>query len=75
MPEITFSKNEFQIWYFESFIFWSKYRFWGQLYDVLASAFLIFRRRPTMVADIFTQPSHHKKASYGPEMLMLNIAD
>ena len=32
--------------------------------------FLIFRRRSTMVANIFTQlphHHHHKKASYGPE--------
>ena len=26
----------------------------------------IFCRRPTMVADIITQPPNHKKASYGP---------
>ena len=42
MPEIIFSKKESQIWYFESFIFWSKFRFWGQLLGVLASVFLIF---------------------------------
>ena len=30
--------------------------------------FFNFRRRPTMVADIFSQPLHHKKASYGPEI-------
>ena len=33
----------------------------------------IFRRRPTMVADIFTQLPHHKKAFYGPETDIVNI--
>ena len=50
-----FSKKEFQIWDFESFILWSKFTFFGGLlYGILAS---IFRRRLTiMVVDIFTQP-------------------
>ena len=44
--------------------FWIVYFFgpnfvsWGLLWGVLASVFLlIFRRRPTMVGDTFTQPS------------------
>ena len=37
IPEIIFSKREFQIWDFESFIFWSEFRFWGLFYGVLAS--------------------------------------
>ena len=80
MPEIIFSKKEFQMWYFESFIFWSKYHY------ILGTAlgrfsqffFFSFCHRPTILADIFTQPSppppphrapllishhHHKKAS------------
>ena len=39
MPEIIFSKKESQKRYFESFIFWSKFRFWEQLLGVLASVF------------------------------------
>ena len=30
--------------------------------------FFYFCRRPTMAADIFSQPFHHKKPSYGPEL-------
>ena len=30
-----------------------------------------FRRRPTMVADIFSQSPHHKKASYGPDSVFI----
>ena len=70
MPEIMFSKKELQIWDFQSFIFWSKIRFWGTSFRIF---YLIFRCRPTMVANIFTQPPpppphhhHNKKASYGP---------
>ena len=29
MPGIIFSKKEFQMWHFESFIFWSKFLFWS----------------------------------------------
>ena len=75
MPEIIFSKKEFQMLDFELFIFLSKFNFLGTALGQFSQYFLkIFCRRPTMVvADIFTQPhplapppSHHKKASYGP---------
>ena len=63
MPEIVFSKKEFQIWDFESFIFWSKFYLLGP--DALGRFsrcfFFIFRRRPTMVTEIFTQPPTIKK--------------
>ena len=71
-PKYYFQEKYSKIWDFESFIFWSKFRFLGdclrKFYPVL---FLIFRRRPTMVTDIFTQhlprsPSYRKKASDGP---------
>ena len=65
MPE-----KEFQIWHLKSLIFWSKFCFWGLRWGVLARGgffIIIFRLRPNMVVDIFTQPPHHKKSSYGPE--------
>ena len=40
-PEIIISKKEFQIWHFESFIFWSKFHFWGLLQGVLAIVFFL----------------------------------
>ena len=44
--------------------------FWGDCFRVFQSMFfLIFRHRPTMVADIFTQPlpaTHYNEASYAP---------
>ena len=47
------------------------YIFGGLLWGVLASAFFsIFRRQPTMLYEIFTQP-HHQKASYGPNVSFL----
>ena len=71
MPEIIFSKKESQKRYFESFIFWSKFRFWEQLLGVLASVFFKknFRRQPPMVADILTQPPTIKKL---PTALTIN---
>ena len=36
-----FKKKKFQIGYFESFTFWSKFRFWGQLKGFFARFFLI----------------------------------
>ena len=49
-------KKKIYLWDFESFIFWSKFRFLGGLlYDVFASIFFpIFRRPPVMLVDIFT---------------------
>ena len=42
--------------------------FWGTALGRFSQwFFLIFRHRPITVADIFTQPPHHKKASYSPE--------
>ena len=35
MPKALFSKKEFQIWYFESFIFWSKFRLFGDCFRTL----------------------------------------
>ena len=54
MLEIIFSKKEFQMWDFESFIFWSKFRCFGYCFRTFQSVFffLILRRRPTMVADM-----------------------
>ena len=71
MPEIIFSKKESQKRYFESFIFWSKFRFWEQLLGVLASVFFKknFRRHSAMVADILTQPPTIKKL---PTALTIN---
>ena len=55
-PKKCFRKRKFYLWDFESFIFWSKFRFLGGLlYDVFASIFFpIFRRPPVMLVDIFT---------------------
>ena len=75
MPEIIFSKKEFQIWDFESFIFWSKFflfcfGFFLTALGRFSQCYLIFCRRPTVVTDIFTpdrkKPPDHKKPSYGP---------
>ena len=50
-------------------IFWIIYILVQILFlrTALSRFFFFFRRQPTMVADIFTQLPHHKKASYGPE--------
>ena len=57
MPEIIFSKKEFQIWDFESFIFWSKFHFlWDCFKAFLPVFFFFFCRQSTMVTDIFTHP-------------------
>ena len=44
----------------------------GRFNQCFSFVSFVFRRRPNMVADIFTQPPsplpHHKKASYGPEI-------
>ena len=45
IPEITFSKKEFQIWEFESFyilIFWSKFHFLGDCFRALKSVLFLF---------------------------------
>ena len=60
---------EFQIWHFESFIFWSL--FWTALGRFSQCCFFIFRRQPTITVNIFTQPPlppcHHKKPSCSPD--------
>ena len=64
MPEIIFWKKEFQVWDFESFIFWSKSLYLG---DCLVRFTQIFLRRSVMVADIFTSPpttTHNKKKCF-----------
>ena len=62
-----FKKKELQIWDFESFSFCSKISFLGAPLGHFSQCFfLIFCGWATMVANIFTQPSHHRKASYGP---------
>ena len=69
MPEIIFFKKELQIWDFESFIFWSKFRFFGTAFGRFSKRF--FKNcssSASHVADAFTHPSHDKKASYGPGM-------
>ena len=51
---ILFSKKEFQIWDFESHIFWSSFVFQGTAlgrFSHFFFFFFIFYRRPTMVAD------------------------
>ena len=61
-------KEKLQIWDFESFIFWPKFRLFGAVLRHFSECnFQIFHLHRTMVADIFTHLSHHKKASYGPE--------
>ena len=71
MPEIIFSKKEFQIWDFESFISWSRFR--GLLWGVLANAFFFsFSSSASHGGWHFYTASlsppllpYHKKASYG----------
>ena len=62
MLEMIFSKKEFQIWDFESFIFWSKFHFLGDCFRVFQPVFFLFCQQ-TMVADIFNQspPTNIKK--------------
>ena len=56
MAKIIFFKEELQIGEFESYIFWSKFRIFGTALERFRQCFfLIFCRRPTMVAEIFTQ--------------------
>ena len=53
---------------FESFILRSKFCFSGTVSGCFSQCkFKTFRRRPTMVIEIFGQPPHQEKASYGPE--------
>ena len=65
---MIYFKKELQIWDFESYIFWSKFCFFGTALGLLS----ILRCRSIMVADIFTQhptlTSHFylKKAPYSP---------
>ena len=54
-PEVIFSKKEFQIWDFESFIFCSKFHFLCDCFRAFLPAFF-FCRQSTMVTGIFTQP-------------------
>ena len=57
-------KEKLQIWDFESFIFWPKFRLFGAVLRHFSECnFQIFHLHRTMVADIFTHLSHHKKAS------------
>ena len=42
MLEIIFSKKEFQMWDFESFIFWSKFRCFGYCFRTFQSVFFFF---------------------------------
>ena len=58
-------KNLNQIWDFESFVFWSKFRFWGVGLGRFSQCFfLFFRCQPST-----PQPAHHhhyrRKASCG----------
>ena len=43
--------------------------FFGGLLWGIVHCFLIFCRRSTMVANIFTQHPHHKKATYVPDLV------
>ena len=65
-------KKEFQIWDFESFLhFGPNFVFRGSASECfIQCVFLIFCYQPTKVVDIFTQPAHHKKASYSPVIYM-----
>ena len=48
--------NKLQMWGFESFIYLSKFWFFGTVLEGLIQWSLkMFLRRPTMVGDIFTQ--------------------
>ena len=49
-PKQYFQKKEFQISDFESFIFWSKFRFLGDCFRAFCQIFL---RQATMVGCIF----------------------
>ena len=61
-------KEKLQLWDFESFIFWFKFcRFEAVLRHFSQYNFKICRLHRTIVDDIFTHLSHHKKTSYGPE--------
>ena len=64
-------KDKFQIWRFESFIYWFRFLFyWGCFRRFSQCNFKISRHRPTMVVGIFTQPPHtqHFHITYGPEI-------
>ena len=78
MPEIIFSKKEFQMWYFESFIFWSKYhyilgtalgrfsQFFFLVFVVGRPYWLTFLPSPPLPpprAPLLISHHHHKKAS------------
>ena len=58
--KVVLPKKEFHIWHFESFIFWSKFLFWGLLQGVFASFFFYFCRRPTMVSPLPPPPTPQK---------------
>ena len=78
MPEIMFSKKEFQIWDFESFIFWSKFLFWGgTTLGRFSQCFFIFFfiGQPWWPTFLQGPLPHHKKDSYDPVMglIPLNI--
>ena len=61
--------GKLQIWGFETFIFWPKL-FFGTVSGHFSQCNLkIFRCQPTMMADIFIQPPHHKKVSCSPVSL------
>ena len=52
--------DNIQIWGFESFIFWSKFVFFGTVLGLFCQC-NFFCRRPTMVTEFFSQPPTIKK--------------
>ena len=86
MPKTIFSKKEFQMWDFESFIFLSRFSFFERTaLRCFSQYFLIFKCRPAIVADICMQTplpphppfpclihTHHKKTSCGTVIILKN---
>ena len=62
-----FSKKQFRIWNFESFIFWSKFRFLGDCFRTFQPVlFFNFPSSANQGSRHFYSAPYHKKASCGP---------
>ena len=67
LDKYYFQKKNSKYEIINNLYFGSNFVFYGTAIGRFSQCFfLIFRRRPTIVADIFTQAPHHKKASYDP---------
>ena len=51
-------ENLDQLYFYPGFVFW------GTALGRFSQCFFIYHRQSTMVANIFSQPCHHKTASY-----------